>query len=100
MIHNIPQPVFEDFVQEQLPDDLCIIRNASFLSCYQDDDHVYTCVEDRATGTTFTVRSKHVIGCDGARSRVRASLHIESDGEDSCESSRETDKPDSADMMI
>lgn len=86
MIHNIPQPVFEDFISRNLPDTVEIIRNASFVSCHQDNDCVMTTVEDRNSGATFKVKSQHVVACDGARSRVRSILEIECDGEDSCES--------------
>lgn len=85
MIHNIPQPTFEEFISRNLPDTVEIIRNASFVSCQQDDEGVTTTVEDRNSGTAFKVKSQHVIACDGARSRVRSSLGIEPDGEDSCE---------------
>jgi len=86
MIHNIPQPTFEQFVRDNLSlEDVTIIKSASFVSCRQDNDHVYTTVEDRNAGGTFEVRSQHVIACDGARSQVRSNLGIECDGEDSCE---------------
>lgn len=42
-------------------------------------------VEERATGHHFQIKSKFVVGCDGAKSKVRTFLGIESDGEDSCE---------------
>lgn len=86
MIHNIPQPMFEDLISRSLPDTVNIIRNASFVSCHQDNDCVTTTIEDRNSGATFKVKSQHVIACDGARSRVRSTLGIQCDGEDSCES--------------
>ncbi|KAI4723375.1 hypothetical protein E4T48_00575 [Aureobasidium sp. EXF-10727] len=85
MIHNIPQPTFEEFISNKLSDNVRIIRNASFVSCQQDTDCVTTIVEDRNSGATFKVKSQHVIACDGARSRVRSFLNIECDGEDSYE---------------
>lgn len=44
-----------------------------------------TTVEERATGHLFQIRSRYLIACDGARSKVRSSLGIKSDGEDSCQ---------------
>ena len=38
-----------------------------------------TQVRDRLTGTTYAIRSKYVVGADGARSKVAADL-------DSCRS--------------
>lgn len=86
MIHNIPQPTFEDFVHDHLPDNVEIIKNASFVSCQQDASHVITTVQDRSGDKTFEVKSQHLIACDGARSPVRSFLGIECDGEESCES--------------
>jgi 2-polyprenyl-6-methoxyphenol hydroxylase-like FAD-dependent oxidoreductase len=43
-----------------------------------------TTCEERVTGNRFRIRSRHVVGCDGARSAVRRHLGIESEGEDSC----------------
>ncbi|PYH87347.1 FAD binding domain protein, partial [Aspergillus ellipticus CBS 707.79] len=49
-------------------------RNSPFVSVSRpetpDDDLVVT-YEDRATQTTKTVRTKYLVGCDGARSKVR-----------------------------
>ena len=42
-------------------------------------------MEERATGKTYTIQSRHVIACDGARSSVRKFLNIASNGEDSYE---------------
>lgn len=41
-------------------------------------------VEERTTKRQYLVRSRHVVACDGAKSQVRKSLGIESEGEDSC----------------
>ncbi|OCL07710.1 hypothetical protein AOQ84DRAFT_294575, partial [Glonium stellatum] len=46
-------------------------------------DEVISTVEERVTKTQFRIRSKHVIGCDGAKSQVRKHLGIESEEEDS-----------------
>ncbi|ETI26007.1 hypothetical protein G647_02784 [Cladophialophora carrionii CBS 160.54] len=87
MILNIQQPVFEDFVTDVLVKDprVDLRKGVSFVSLEQDLDGVTTTVEERATGLRFQVRSKYLIACDGPRSKVRTSLGIESDGEDSYE---------------
>ncbi|KAM0321497.1 hypothetical protein ACHAPQ_009393 [Fusarium lateritium] len=87
MIHNIPQPDFEEYLAEKLSEeDLVDIRKGvSFVSLTQTNDSVTTVVEERATGQLYKVRSKYVIACDGAKSKVREHIGIESDGEDSYE---------------
>ena len=90
MIHNIPQPDFEQFVARQLEEDpnVEIQKGVAFVSCEEvchgDEFMVTSTVEVRATGTQRRIHSRHVIGCDGARSQVRKSLGIESEGEDGC----------------
>jgi len=87
MIHNIPQPDFEQIIAGELAKtDLAEIRKGvSFVSSSQKHDEVTTTVEDRETGKTYSIRSRFLIACDGAKSRVRQSLGIESEGEDSYE---------------
>ncbi|KAF4415062.1 3-propionate hydroxylase [Fusarium acutatum] len=87
MIHNIPQPDFEEYLAEKLSsEDLVDIRKGvSFVSLSQTKDSVTTIVEERATGQLYRVRSKYVIACDGAKSKVRQYVNIQSDGEDSYE---------------
>ncbi|RFU74708.1 fad binding domain-containing [Trichoderma arundinaceum] len=87
MIHNIPQPDFEAFVAKQLEGDpnVKIRKNVAFLSCKQKGNEVFSTLEDRATKTRCVVRSRHVMGCDGASSAVRKDLGIECEGEDGFE---------------
>ncbi|VUC30478.1 unnamed protein product [Clonostachys rosea] len=82
MIHNIPQPDFENLVASKLRNDenVDIRKNVSFTG-----DEVTTIIEDRSSSTSLQVRSRHVIACDGARSQVRKHLGIESEGEDGYE---------------
>ena len=107
MIHNIPQPDFEQFVADELANDLNveIRKGVSFVSgaqvrrlpvlnliylyklgliIAQNKDEVFTKVEERATGRQYVIRSQRVIACDGGRSAVRNMLGIECEGEDSC----------------
>ncbi|RKK12150.1 hypothetical protein BFJ68_g10180 [Fusarium oxysporum] len=87
MIHNIPQPDFEQYLAEKLSDEdfVDIRKGVSFVSLTQTTDSVTAVVEERATGQLYKVRSKYVIACDGAKSKVRDYVGIESDGEDSYE---------------
>jgi 2-polyprenyl-6-methoxyphenol hydroxylase-like FAD-dependent oxidoreductase len=91
MIHNIPQPEFEKYVAEEISklNNIEVQKGISFVSLEQHLDHVTTTVEDRQLGKHYLIKSKYVIGCDGARSKVRKCLGIESEGEDSCKIERE-----------
>lgn len=86
MIHNIPQPEFEELVAERLhgAKNADIRKGVSFVSLEQSEDRVITTVEERATGHRYAIGSRFVVACDGHRSKVREFLNIESEGEDSC----------------
>lgn len=88
MIHNIPQPVFEQYIAGHLSHDpqVELRTGIAFISCTQDAGGVVSVVEERSTKTRYRIRSKQVVGCDGARSQVRAALGIECEGENSCKS--------------
>ena len=100
MVHNIPQPTFEDFLAKRLAQDgkVEIRKGHSFVSCKQASlsiistsekklildqtgDRVITTIEDRDSKRLYEVCSTHVAACDGARSRVRETLGIECEGE-------------------
>ena len=48
--------------------------DTEYLSHTQDADGVTTRVRDRLTGAEYTIRSKYLVGADGARSKVAADL--------------------------
>jgi len=50
--------------------------NAAFADLTQDEHGVTTHVVDPGTGETTTIRSRYVVGCDGAGSAVRRHLDI------------------------
>lgn len=83
MFHNIPQPAFEQIVADSVSNRVTIRKNHSFVSCTEDEMGVLCKVEDRKTGQVYLIRSKFMIACDGAKSKVRQCLGIECDGEDS-----------------
>ncbi|MGQ2914667.1 FAD-dependent oxidoreductase [Microbacterium aurantiacum] len=51
-----------------------------YISHVQDEDGVTTTVLDRVTGEQFTIRSKYLVGCDGARSKVAADIDLPMEG--------------------
>ncbi|OOQ82634.1 3-(3-hydroxy-phenyl)propionate hydroxylase [Penicillium brasilianum] len=87
MIHNIPQPAFEELIAKRLSkSNLVEIRkNHAFVDLKQFDGHVITTIINLDSKEATKVRSKHVVACDGAKSAVRSFLGIESEGEDSYE---------------
>lgn len=86
MIHNISQPDFEQYVSEELSklDNVEVRKGVSFVSLQDHGDSVTTTVEERASGRLYTLKSKFVIACDGAKSKVREFMGIQGEGEDSC----------------
>ncbi|QDS67736.1 hypothetical protein FKW77_005960 [Venturia effusa] len=74
MIHNIPQPDFEQFVADELANDsnVEIRKGVAFVSVAQNKDEVFSKVEERATGRQYVIRSQHLIACDGGRSAIAA----------------------------
>ena len=82
MFHNVPQPAVEQLIADTLTGAVETRKNHSFVSCKEDESGVACTVEDRTTGEMYQIKSKFLIACDGAKSRVRKSLGIESNGED------------------
>ncbi|KAK5994362.1 Tetracenomycin A2 monooxygenase-dioxygenase [Cladobotryum mycophilum] len=87
MIHNIPQPTFEKFMCRELESEpnVEIQRGVAFVSSEQIGNYVVCNLEECATKTLWSVKARHVIACDGARSTVRADLSIDCEGEDGYE---------------
>ena len=54
--------------------------STEYLSHTQDPDGVNTTVHDRLTGSVFTIRSKYLIGADGARSMVAEDIGLPMEG--------------------
>src|SRR6202451_1267218 len=55
--------------------------STEYLSHEQDDDGVTTTVRDRLTGATYAIRSKYLIGADGARSLVAEHIGLPYEGQ-------------------
>jgi 2,4-dichlorophenol 6-monooxygenase len=54
--------------------------STEYVSHVQDADGVTTTVLDKVTGQEYTIRSKYLIGCDGARSKVAADIDLPMEG--------------------
>jgi 2,4-dichlorophenol 6-monooxygenase len=54
--------------------------DTEYLSHVQDDEGVTTTVRDRLTGREYTIRSKYLVGADGARSKVADDLDLPFEG--------------------
>lgn len=71
--------MIEDVLLQDLEEhNVRVERNSPFVSCFtkSQDDHpnVVTC-RDTSTDTDKVVNARYVVGCDGAHSKVRQSLH-------------------------
>ncbi|KAJ5763373.1 FAD binding domain-containing protein [Penicillium manginii] len=71
MIHNIPQPAFEDIIAKKL-------LKTGFVEVRKNHSTVPRKKE-------YKIKSRHVIACDGAKSAVRRYLGITSEGEEATE---------------
>ncbi|KAJ4230735.1 hypothetical protein NW757_013967 [Fusarium falciforme] len=83
MIHNIPQPAFEQFVAKELEHDpnVEIRKNVAYVTSQEVNDQVISILEECSTKAQWQVHSRHVLACDGAKSQVRTDLGIESEDE-------------------
>ena len=69
--------MIEDVFLEDLKSrDVEVIRNSPFIKCNTKTPNglVETTCQDVSTGMTKMIRSKYVVGCDGAHSQVRKSM--------------------------
>ncbi|KAJ5767388.1 uncharacterized protein N7511_005004 [Penicillium nucicola] len=85
MIHNIPQPALEQELTRFIEQDsnITLLKGFSIEGVEQTDQEVIATITERSTGTQHNIRSRHLIACDGRRSKVRELLGIPSESEDS-----------------
>ncbi|CAG8021597.1 unnamed protein product [Penicillium nalgiovense] len=85
MIHNIPQPALEQELSNHIAKDpnITLIKGFSIHGVNQTQEQVVATIEERSTGKLHQTKSRHLIACDGRRSKVRELLGIESESEDS-----------------
>jgi 2,4-dichlorophenol 6-monooxygenase len=78
---DAPQTITEPvLVQAALERGARVRFDTEYLSHVQDDDGVTTTVRDRLTGAEYEIRSRYLIGADGARSAVAADLDLPFEG--------------------
>ncbi|NEK87243.1 FAD-dependent monooxygenase [Blastococcus saxobsidens] len=78
---DAPQTITEPVLIQAAQERGARVRfDAEYVTHVQDDDGVSTTVRDRLTGGEYVVRSKYLIGADGARSRVAADLDLPFEG--------------------
>ncbi|MGY1706578.1 FAD-dependent oxidoreductase [Geodermatophilus sp. SYSU D00697] len=78
---DAPQTITEPILVQAAQERGARIRfDTEYVSHEQDDDGVTTTVRDRLSGAEYTIRSKYLIGADGARSKVAADLDLPYEG--------------------
>ncbi|MCF6736092.1 FAD-dependent monooxygenase [Blastococcus sp. KM273129] len=78
---DAPQTITEPILVQAAQERGARVRfDTEYLGHVQDADGVTTTVRDRLTGAEFTVRSKYLVGADGARSKVAADLGLPFEG--------------------
>jgi len=82
LICDIPQTYLEPILVKNATSRGTQTRfSTEYLSHAQDDDGVTTTVRDRLTGATYTIRSRYLIGADGARSLVAEHIGLPYEGQ-------------------
>jgi 2,4-dichlorophenol 6-monooxygenase len=78
---DIPQPYLEPALVKNAAArgaDICF--NTEYLSHTQDNEAVTSLVRDRLTGRKYHIRSRYLVGADGARSRIVDQLSLPIEG--------------------
>jgi len=82
LICDIPQTYLEPILVKNATSRGTQTRfSTEYLSHVQDEDGVTTTVRDRLTGATYTIRSKYLVGADGARSLVAEHIGLPYEGQ-------------------
>ncbi|MGY1713306.1 FAD-dependent oxidoreductase [Geodermatophilus sp. SYSU D01106] len=78
---DAPQTITEPVLVQAAQERGARVRfDTEYLSHVQDDDGVTTTVRDRLTGAEYAIRSRYLVGADGARSTVAADLDLPFEG--------------------
>jgi 2,4-dichlorophenol 6-monooxygenase len=78
---DAPQTITEPVMMKAAQERGARVRfDTEYLSHVQDDDGVTTRVRDRLTGAEYDIRSRYLVGADGARSKVAADLDLPFEG--------------------
>jgi 2-polyprenyl-6-methoxyphenol hydroxylase-like FAD-dependent oxidoreductase len=80
--HRINQrflnPLLDGLAREQ--PGVAVVAGVEFIGCEENADGVTTVIRSRATGGEEAIASRYLVGCDGARSRVRRSIGAQLEG--------------------
>jgi 2,4-dichlorophenol 6-monooxygenase len=78
---DAPQTITEPILMQAAQTRGARVRfDTEYLSHVQDDEGVTTTVRDRLSGATYEIRSRYLVGADGARSTVAADLDLPYEG--------------------
>ena len=78
---DAPQTITEPILVQAAQERGATVRfDTEYVDHVQDADGVTTTVRDRLTGATYRVRSRYLVGADGARSRVAEHLDLPYEG--------------------
>ena len=78
---DIPQPYMEPvLIKNAAERGAQIMFNTEYLGHVQDDSGVTATVCDRLTGRQYTIRSRYLVGADGARSKIAEELGLPMEG--------------------
>jgi 2,4-dichlorophenol 6-monooxygenase len=78
---DAPQTIVEPILVSQAQKRGAKVRfDTEYLGHEQDADGVTTTARDRLTGAQYAIRSRYVVGADGARSKVAADLGLPFEG--------------------
>lgn len=78
---DAPQTIVEPILVSQAQKRGAKVRfDTEYLGHEQDADGVTTTARDRLTGAEYAIRSRYVVGADGARSKVAADLGLPFEG--------------------
>jgi len=78
---DAPQTITEPVMVKAAQDRGATVRfDTEYLRHVQDDEGVTTTVRDRLSGLEYEIRSRYLVGADGARSKVAADLDLPYEG--------------------
>ncbi|KAL6251918.1 hypothetical protein RBB50_002128 [Rhinocladiella similis] len=81
-IFNVAQPFLEDHLLKAATASgkVSYLRMYEWQACFQEDDQsIVSSILCRKTDTVVKIKSKYLIGCDGAKARSRSALGIQFD---------------------
>ena len=81
-ICDCPQNLLEPILLSQAATLGSRVRfDTEYLSIEQDADGVIATVRDRISGSTYQIRAKYLLGCDGGRSKIARDIGLPTEGQ-------------------